>query len=104
MKIEIHLYPSLLRNEQKFTPKYMGYIELPKFDAEKCFSLCNWSDWTESKPTELHSNIQQCGHGVCFTNPETGKKWLAKTFGWLVGTSAEALQYAKENRQSLIWL
>lgn len=81
-----------------------GHIVADKFDAEHFFDLCNWSAWAETKPTELHSNICACGHGICFLNPNTHKYWLAKSVGWFIAPNQREIQsYVNQNKNSLFW-
>ena len=85
-------------------PFNVGYIEMDTFDAEKCFDLCNWGCWTNEKPKELHSNIQSCSHGICFTNPDTHEYWLAKSIGWLVGDIKTIAKYVSKNVANQKWI
>ena len=98
MKIDINVFPWY-----KTEPVDCGYIDMERFDAEKCFELCNWKHWTQEKPKELYSEIGSASHGICFTNPETNELWLCKSIGWLVGNEEEILQYVKENVNKLWW-
>lgn len=99
MKINIEIFPF-----REIKSSYVGYIEAEKFDAKECFDLCNWVCWTEEKPKELHSNISIAQHGICFTNPETNQKWLAKSIDWLVGDNDMIRDYVAENKDKLVWL
>lgn len=98
MKVDIHVFPM-----NDLTPIHAGYIESDDFDAERFFQMCNWGNFTDQKPEELHSSIRSVGHGVCFTNPITGEKWLAKTFGWFVGNSLEVSEYVRAHKDALVW-
>lgn len=97
IRIEIHI----AENDKL---KHIGYIEAPVFDAEFCFHLCNWHCWTENKPPQLHSDIGSCGHGICFTDPNTQNMWLALSSGWLVGDEAKILNYIQEHVGRLVWV
>lgn len=98
MRVNIHVFPI-----NDFVPTHVGYIESNDFDAERFFQMCNWRDITSQKPEELHSSIQSAGRGICFTNPITCEKWLAKTFGWFVGNSREVSEYVKRHKNTLVW-
>lgn len=99
MRIAIHIY-----SLGEIVPKYAGYIQADQFDAEECWHLCNWTQWAEQKPVELHSEIGCCSHGICFTNPETKEKWLALTSGWLVGDIVEISEYVRKNKGKVVWI
>lgn len=98
MKINIHLY------NKKSKLDYIGYIELPKFDADRCWELCNWKHWRKEMPESLHANISSCTHGICFTNPDTNEMWMAKSIGWLVGNETEINNYIQQNKDELVWI
>lgn len=99
MRVAIHTY-----SYGEIVPKYAGYIEIDQFDANKCWELCNWRVWTKEKPENLYSHICACSHGICFTNPETKEKWLALSFGWLVGNIVDISEYVKKNKDNILWL
>lgn len=99
MRIPIHIY-----SFGAIVPEYVGYIQADQFDVEECWHLCNWTQWAEQKPVELHSDIGCCSHGICFTNPETKEKWLALTFGWLVGNVLEISEYVRKNKNKVVWI
>lgn len=98
MKVAIHTY-----SYGETVPVYNGYIEIEEFNADKCWELCNWAAWTNEKPKNLHSEIGSCAHGICFSNPETGEKWLALSFGWLVGHSLKISDYVARHKNDIIW-
>ena len=98
MKIDIHIF-----KHGDDVPEYIGYIESDKFDADECFDICNWSAYRDTPPDNLVSDISSSSRGICFTNPETGDKWLAKSFGWVIGKSLEITEYVRENKNKLIW-
>lgn len=99
MRIPIHIY-----SFGAIVPEYVGYIQSDQFDVEECWHLCNWTQWAAQKPVELHSDIGCCSHGICFTNPETKEKWLALTFGWLVGNVLEISEYVRKNKNKVVWI
>lgn len=102
MKIDIQIIKKNYNQEAKFVN--IGYIELDKFDPERCWELCNWKHWKKEKPQNLHANIYSCNHGVCFTNPDTNEIWMAKSIGWFVGNEIEINDYMQQNINELIWL
>lgn len=98
MKIDIHTlnkYSELV---------HIGYIELDKFDADRCWELCNWKHWRKEKPENLHANIFSCSHGICFTNPDTKEMWMAKSIGWLTGNETKINNYIQKNKYEIVWL
>jgi hypothetical protein len=95
--IEVYLF-----SDRKFC--HVGHISADKFDREECFDLCNWVNWTDAKPENLHADIESCGHGVCFVNPNTGEFNMALSIGWLVGTKEDICRYAYEHRNYDAWL
>lgn len=97
MKVDIHITKG-----SKLA--HIGYIEIPVFDADRCWELCNWKHWLKTKPQNLHADIYSCNHGVCFTNPETNEMWLAKSIGWFVGNEAKVNKYIKDNENEVIWI
>lgn len=107
MKVKIYHYEQLIV-DGKFThdlePRYLGYAEVEKFDAEGIFHLCNWSHWTNEKPQSLHANICSCNHGLCLVHPETKEKWLALFSGWLTGDDKTIAEYVKNHQDSPIWM
>lgn len=107
MRVDIYHYSQNVTNGKlvhDLVPTHLGYIEIENFDAEEIFNLCNWSHWMEEKPLNLHSNIRTCGHGLCLINTETKERWLAKSFGWLVGDEKTISNYVLDNRYSPIWI
>lgn len=76
----------------------VGYAELDVFDRNRLHELCNRFHWAMEKPSNLHSELYSCGHGVCFTNPETGERHLALSIGWLVGDEDRILNYIRTNQ------
>lgn len=101
MKIDIHYFE---KHSTSITPSYIGYIEMENFDVEKCFNICNWKHWTDSKPNELYAECSSCGSGICFTNPLTQEKWLAKSIGWLIGNSLDITDYVTKHSNDFIWI
>ena len=98
MKIDIHLY------NKEAELDYIGYIELDKFDADRCWELCNWKHWRrQGMPDNLHANISSCTHGICFTNPDTKEIWMSKSIGWLIGNESEIKEYIYKNKEELTW-
>ena len=97
MKVDIHI----LRNSQLVK---VGYLEIEAFNADRCWDICNWKSWGKMKPENLHANIDYCGHGLCFTNPDTNKMWLAKSIDWFVGNESEVNEYVQQNANESIWL
>ena len=98
MRVDIHTY-----SYKEETPVYGGYIEMDEFDADRCWELCNWTAWADEKPDGFHSDIGSCSHAICFTNTETEEKWLALSFGWLVGDSLKISDYVKRHKNDIIW-
>ena len=98
MRVNIHNYTF-----GDTMPIYAGYINMEEFSADECWNLCNWTAWTEKKPNNLYSEISSCSHGICFTNTETQKKWLALSFGWLVGDENEISDYVEKHKNDIIW-
>lgn len=82
---------------------HLGYAEVEEFDAETVWTLCNWGEWAEEKPENLHANISACGHGLCVINPETQERWLALSNGWLVGDEKKISDYVFNNRHEVLW-
>ena len=107
MKINIYIFPNSPNDSKpinhSIVPTHIGHIEADKFDAEECWHLCNWSEYTDVKPKNLHADISFCTHGICFVDPVTNQRWLAKSFGWLVGNSTTISDYVLENRHNLLW-
>ena len=107
MKVDIYYFNQRFHDKDKvvhdLVPTHLGYVEVERFNAEEIFDLCNWSNWTEEKPINLHADIKSCGHGLCLVNPETQQKWLALTIGWLIGDSEEISDYVRENKNNIIW-
>lgn len=96
--IEVYMYNG---NNQM---RHVGHICANSFDREVCFYLCNWQSWSDTKPENLHADIGNCGHGVCFVDPNTGEFNLALSIGWLVGTKEDICQYAYEHCNYDAWL
>lgn len=84
-------------------PTYLGYVEVNKFDVNEILKLCNWSHWTNEKPSNLHADIYSCDHGLCLINPETQERWLSKSIGWLVGTKDKINKYVLDNKYNILW-
>lgn len=82
---------------------HLGHAEVEEFDAEAIWTLCNWGEWAEEKPENLHANISSCGHGLCVVNPETQEKHLALSNGWLVGNEKKISDYVFEHRHDILW-
>lgn len=82
----------------------VGHAELDVFNQDELLELCNWVHYSMEKPHNLHSELCSCGHGVCFTNPETGQRHLALSFGWLVGDDDKILKYIHENQGEVVWV
>lgn len=82
----------------------VGYAELDVFNPDELFDLCNWEHYLMEKPHNLHSELCSCGHGVCFTNPDTGERHLALSIGWLVGNEDRILNYIRKNKGRAMWL
>lgn len=97
MKVPIHIAKG-----GKLEPA--GYAEVEVFDAEALWHLCNWSCYQEEKPDNLFSEIEYCGHGICFTNPETDQKWLALSFDWYVTDNMREIEkYVTQNEGKHVW-
>ena len=96
MRVDIHTYPF-----GSSTPVYGGYIEMEEFNADKCWELCNWTAWADEKPDGFHSEIGSCSHAICFTNTATEEKWLALSFGWLVGDSMKISDYVERHKNDM---
>jgi len=117
MKVQIYLFglkPIKGRIFHDLIPTHLGYVEVDNLntedDAEDIFDLCNWSNWTEEKPKNLHIDIFSnynhelcCNHGLCLVNPETQERWLALSQGWLVGDENTISEYVFEHRHDLLW-
>lgn len=63
------------------TIKDRGYIETSKFDAQKCWDICNWYG-SDKKPKELHSDIGACCNDIAFYNPIDKVWWVADFIGF----------------------
>lgn len=85
-----------------------GYLEADKFDskedAERFWDLCNWSHRDTTKPMNLFSDIEHCGHGIVFINPENNLWYLALSAGWLCGTENDIRDYIHRNHKNLDWI
>ena len=82
-----------------------GYIELDiAFNPEYCFMLCNWEACFVSKPQNLHSDISECGHGICFHNPENDLYYLALSIGFFVDTKEAVLSYVRSRQNLQLWV
>lgn len=106
MKVDIYYYRQNIINEKishDTTPTYLGFVLVDNFDKEEIFHLCNWSCWSTTKPANLYANIDTCYHGLCLINPETHERWLAKSFGWLIGSEDEINKYVLDNRHNIMW-
>ena len=80
-----------------------GYIELPVFDADKCWHLCNWFHWSREKPKNVHSDIDSCNHGLIVYNSQTKEYWLALSKGWINGNAAKIRSYVNRNWSKTFW-
>ena len=96
--IEVYVY------DGKNRMCHVGHICADSFDREECFHLCNWQSWSDKKPEDLHADIGNCGHGVCFVDPNTGEFNMALSSGWLVGTKEDICRYVYEHRDYNAWL
>lgn len=86
-------------------PVYMGSAEVEKFDVEELFHLCNWANWSDTKPENLQCDISSIGRGLVLIDPETKQKWLSKTKGWLVCDNVyEVMDYVEAHKDSAVWL
>jgi len=105
MKIKIY-YPETDRYKRIISPiiKPHGYVELPEFDAEKCWDLCNWDCWAERKPDNVHTDIERCNHGLIVYNPEAKEYWLALSHGWMHGNVYEISEYVYYHWKEDFWL
>jgi len=85
---------------------YIGYVIVKEFDPENIWHLCNWGNWAKEKPSNLYLNedMYSCGKGLCLIDPNTGKRWLSLSNGWLVGDEKEISDYVLENRYKGLWL
>lgn len=88
--------------------KYVGYIEVENDDSnnieEYCFNLCNWINWSESKPENLFSEISNCNHGICFYLPNKNIYCLALSVGWLYcGDKSKIEDYAMKHKNKQYW-
>lgn len=79
MKIDIY---KAKWDGEKIVAVNIGYIELDKFDKDKCWELCNWSCHRKDKPDNLHSKISACCSDVAFYNPESSEYHVPDSFGW----------------------
>lgn len=94
---------SLKNNMKKiriFTPSYngkdielnnSGYIQLPEFDRDKCWEICNWSGYSDYKPENLFSQISSCSTDIIFLNPDTEEYHIPLGFGWCIVTNKKAV-------------
>ena len=106
MKVQIYHYNQKVYKGKlvhDLVPTHLGYVEVDTFNAEEIWDLCNWSCWTEEKPTNLHADICSCNHGLCLVNPETKERWLAKSVGWLTGDEKTISQYVFDHRENIVW-
>lgn len=69
-----------------------GYLEVEKFNRDECWHICNWCFHSETKPKELHSDIDHANADIIFHNLETGEYHLALPKGWQVENSLEDLK------------
>ena len=85
-----------------------GYLEADKLDnkedAEYFWHLCNWWHWSATKPRNLFSDVENCGHGIAFVNPKTEQWFLALSGGWLCGTEDDIRDYIHRNYKRLDWV
>lgn len=112
MRIRIYEFPlqnprSNLRTDK---PRELGYIEVKdeeinKYNANECWHICNWSNWSKVKPSCLQSDIVYCTHGIVFVYPglQAEVHCLALSDGWLVGTEEEVQKYATEHVNDPVW-
>lgn len=106
MKINIYDYSSYKdhKNHKKIEHNCIGYIDADAFNAIELFNICNWFSTNREKPDCLHADIVIAGSGICFENPETGEMWLAKSFGWVVGSKEDIKRYVSDNRGRVAWI
>lgn len=105
--MEVKIYEFKLdakKGEHELTPTYLGFVETESFVPEEIFHLCNWSEWCNYKPSNLHADIDVVGHGLLIVNPKTKEEWLTKSVGWFKGTHEEILDYVKENANQFLWI
>lgn len=57
--------------------------------ADRCWHLCNWACWTDTKPEELDSTLSVCNSDVAFEI--RGTYWMALTVGWEERDSIESI-------------
>ena len=98
MRVDIHTF-----SFGSSTPVYGGYIEMEEFNADRCWELCNWTAWADEKPDGFYSEIGSCSHAICFPHTETEEKWLALSFGWLVGDSLKSFDYVERHKNDILW-
>lgn len=115
MKIRIYEFP-LNPSKPRLrldTPVERGYIEIADEDRNKCnedwcWDVCNWGHWTDTKPKELHSEVDHCDHGIVFVYPSDleadGLHFLALSNGWLTGSKEEIQEYVDNHVNSLFWV
>lgn len=120
MRIKIYEYPIIENPLAYDPPKYRsnvptdrGYIDLPnetigdkEIDVTDCWHICNWSHWTDTKPKELHSDIDHCDHGIVFAYQIADKEicCLALSYGWLMGSKEEIQEYVNKHANNLFWV
>ena len=106
VKVDIYIYKQTNvcgKATYEISPTYLGYAEVEKFDADGIFHLCNWSCWSKVKPSNLHADIDCCSHGLCLVNPTTQERYLAKSFGWVIGDADAINKYVMVNRYHLTY-
>ena len=105
MQVQIFYFNQKIRGriEHDIVPTHLGYAEVDVFDAEDIWKLCNWSNYLDKKPDNLHADISNCGHGLCLINPETQERWLSLSHGWLIGDEKTISDYVFKNRYMMVW-
>jgi len=76
-------------NNVPFSIQENGYIVSSSFDQKQCWKLCNWSAWSNEKPSNLNSDIEFANYNVIFYNPFDDLFYLSLQSGWLVRESLE---------------
>ena len=82
MKFDIFQVSGLYKKDDPIIIENIGYIEDEKFDKDKFWTLCNWSEYSDNKPENLFANIEACGSNIVFYNPEEEKYHIPDVVGW----------------------
>ena len=107
MEVKLYMFEKRIvkgKVKHDIVTTYLGTVTVEKFDPEHIWKLCNWSNWAEEKPENLHADISSCDHGLCIVDPETNKNYLALSHSWLVGNVMDIFDYVVKNRNKLVWV